>query len=66
MEHGVNGLLTEEWDETGFAAAITRILDDPARGTMARAARATAEAKFDNAKGLARVEDIIRATVQAR
>lgn len=66
VEHGVNGLLTEEWDETGFAAAITRILDDPDRDAMARAARATAEAKFDNAKGLAKVEDIIRATVQAR
>ncbi|WP_417208378.1 glycosyltransferase [Antarctobacter sp.] len=62
VEDGVNGLLVQEWDEDGFAARIARILDTPDRSAMARAARATAEAKFDNDIGLARVEDIIRQT----
>ncbi|EBA09613.1 glycosyltransferase [Sagittula stellata] len=66
VEHGVNGLLTDEWDEQDFAQRIAQILDMPDRGEMARAARATAEAKFDNAKGLARVEDVLsRTTAQA-
>jgi glycosyltransferase involved in cell wall biosynthesis len=60
VEDGVNGLLVDEWDETGFADRIARILDTPDRTEMTRAARATAEAKFDNDIGLARVEDVIR------
>lgn len=64
VEHGVNGLLTEEWDEAGFASAIAQILDTSDRGEMARAARTSAENKFDNAKGLARVERIIRDTAK--
>lgn len=63
VEHGVNGLLVAEWDEAGFAEQIGEILDMPDRARMAIAARATAEAKFDNAKGLARVEEVIRASV---
>jgi colanic acid/amylovoran biosynthesis glycosyltransferase len=64
VEDGVNGLLVAEWDETGFAERIGQILDMPDRAGMARAARATAEAKFDNAKGLARVEQVIRDTLR--
>ncbi len=60
VEDGQNGLLVDEWDESGFAAKITQILDMPDRSAMTRAARATAEAKFDNAQGLARVEAVIR------
>jgi glycosyltransferase involved in cell wall biosynthesis len=63
VEHGQNGLLVAEWDETGFAEAISQVLDRPDREAMARAARATAEAKFDNAKGLAKVEEVIRAAL---
>lgn len=63
VEDGVNGLLVEEWDETGFADRIAQILDTPDRTEMTRAARATAEAKFDNDIGLTRVEDVIRATL---
>lgn len=59
---GVNGLLVDEWDEDGFAARIAQILDTPDRSAMSAAARATAEAKFDNDVGLARVEQIIRQT----
>ena len=62
VEDGVNGLLVQEWDEDGFAARIAQILDTPDRSAMARAARATAEAKFDNDVGLARVEQVIRQT----
>ncbi|WP_420325057.1 glycosyltransferase [Mameliella sp.] len=63
VEDGVNGLLVEEWDQTGFADRIAQILDTPDRTEMTRAARATAEAKFDNDIGLARVEDVIRTTL---
>ncbi|SMX35960.1 glycosyltransferase [Maliponia aquimaris] len=63
---GVNGLLVDEWDEDGFAERITRILDMPDRSALARAARATAEAKFDNTIGLARVEEVIRDTCARR
>ena len=63
VEHGVNGLLVEEWDEAGFAAAITTILDNPDRVALSKAARATAERKFDNRIGLARVEGVIRAAL---
>lgn len=65
VEHGVNGFLTEEWDEAAFAEAITRVLDAPNLAAMGTAARRTAEEKFDNAKGLARVEQIIRETAKA-
>lgn len=64
VEDGVNGLLVPEWDEAGFAARIKQVLDMPDRSAMTRAARATAEAKFDNARGLARVEEVIRQTLQ--
>ncbi len=63
VAHGVNGLLVEEWDEDGFAAAISTLLDMPDRSTMATAARATAVEKFDNARGLAKVESILRAAL---
>jgi glycosyltransferase involved in cell wall biosynthesis len=63
VEDGVNGLLVDEWDETGFANKIKQILDMPDRTTMARAARATAEEKFNNAKGLACVEQVIAAAL---
>lgn len=61
VEDGVNGLLVDEWDERGFADRIALVLDMADRSAMSRAARATAEAKFDNAKGLARLEDVLRA-----
>ncbi|WP_425070888.1 glycosyltransferase [Sagittula sp. S175] len=64
VEDGVNGLLVDEWDESGFSRKISDILDMPDRSAMATAARATAEAKFDNAKGLARVEQVISRTIQ--
>ncbi|MBV7392916.1 glycosyltransferase [Mameliella sediminis] len=64
VQHGVNGYLVEEWDEDGFADTIRQLLDTPDRSAMSAAARATAEAKFDNDIGLARVEQVIRATVR--
>lgn len=64
VEDGANGLLVPEWDENGFADRIAQVLDMPDRSAMTRAARATAEAKFDNARGLARVEEVIRQTLQ--
>ncbi|MBY6161532.1 glycosyltransferase [Mameliella alba] len=64
VQHGVNGYLVEEWDEDGFADTIRQLLDTPDRSAMSAAARATAEAKFDNDIGLARVEQVIRETVR--
>ncbi|MBP0483068.1 glycosyltransferase [Sagittula salina] len=63
VEDGVNGFLVDEWDEAGFANGIRAILDMADRSAMAAAARRTAEEKFDNALGLARVEGIITRTL---
>lgn len=63
IDEGVTGFLTDEWDQDGFAAAITRVLDLPDRGAMARAARDTAVARFDNAVLLQRTETILRKAV---
>ncbi|MFW2587453.1 glycosyltransferase [Sagittula sp. SSi028] len=63
VEHGVNGLLVDEWDAEGFAIQITEILDMPDRTAMAQAARRTAETKFDNDDGLARVERVLRQAI---
>lgn len=64
VDHGRNGFLVPEWDEDGFAETIRQVLDLPDRSALSAAARATAEAKFDNDIGLARVEHVIRETVQ--
>lgn len=64
VEDGVNGLLVDEWDEQGFCRRIAQILDTPDRSAMAAAARATAEAKFDNARGLTRVEEVLSAALR--
>ena len=66
VEDGVNGLLVEEWDEAGFARHIETVLEMPDRGGMAAAARAKAEARFDNSEGLARVEAVIRESLPRR
>ncbi len=66
VEDGVNGMLVPEWDEAGFAARIEQLLDMPDRGPMTRAARAAAEAKFDNAVLLGKVEQVIRDSVARR
>lgn len=63
VEHGVNGYLVDEWDEEGFGQQIKAVLDQADRSAMATAARRTAEEKFDNDKGLARVERIILETI---
>ncbi|PYG27611.1 glycosyltransferase [Pelagimonas varians] len=63
VEDGKNGLLVAEWDEAGFADRITRVLDMPDRSAMTLAARKTAEAKFDNAILLKKVEDTILKTL---
>ncbi|MGR3494372.1 glycosyltransferase [Citreimonas sp.] len=66
VEHGVNGLLVEEWDEAGFAAQLGELLDTADRSAMTRAARETAETRFDNAALIARVEAVMRDTVAGR
>ncbi|WP_226621524.1 glycosyltransferase [Alloyangia pacifica] len=66
VTEGETGFLVPEWDEDGFAGAIAKVLDLPDRAAMSRAARATAEAKFDNAVLLQKVEDEIRRIVALR
>ncbi|MDJ0820512.1 MAG: glycosyltransferase [Paracoccaceae bacterium] len=63
VDHGQNGFLVGEWDESGFADLITQVLDMPDRSAMAAAARATAVEKFDNAVLLERTEAVIRDTL---
>ncbi|MGH1412145.1 MAG: glycosyltransferase [Pelagimonas sp.] len=63
VDDGVNGLLVPEWDEDGFSDRITQVLDMPDRSAMTLAARKTAEAKFDNAILLEKVENTILKTL---
>ncbi|MBV2361050.1 glycosyltransferase [Thalassococcus sp. CAU 1522] len=63
VEDGVNGMLVPEWDEAGFADRIARVLDMADRSAMTRAARQTAVDRFDNARLLTKVEDVIRRTI---
>lgn len=63
IDEGRNGFLVDEHDEAGFAAAIQHALTAADRPAMARAARETAQERFDNAALLARVEDVMRQTV---
>lgn len=59
---GVNGILVEEQDLDGFAAALGSLLDDPALATrMAAAARDTAVERFDTERLHARLEAAILA-----
>lgn len=64
VSEGVTGYLVDEWDEAGFATAITRVLDLPDRSQMATAARDTAVARFDNATLLARTEAVLAQAVR--
>lgn len=61
VEEGVSGLLVDEHDAAGFAAALRRVVQDPdAAARMALAARASAEARFDYRILHARLEAMIR------
>jgi len=66
ITEGENGFMVAERDEDAFADRLARLLDMPDRSALARAARATAETRFDNAVLLDRVEAQIRARVTAR
>ncbi|PRY22699.1 glycosyl transferase family 4 [Aliiruegeria haliotis] len=59
VDHGINGFLVDEWDEDGFTAQIARVLEEGRQEEMAAAARATAEARFDNGKLLTKLEQTI-------
>ena len=67
VDHGVNGWLCDEHDEAGFAALIasgTAPGSDARVASMRAAARATAEARFDNRALLAQVEKVMRSAVR--
>ena len=65
IEHGVNGWLSEEGDEAEFARLIGQALAADG-AAIARAARQTAETRFDNEVLMARVEDVLRAGLKDR
>ena len=62
VDHGVNGWLSEEHDLAGFTELLHRALTGD-QSEMIRAARATAEARFDNDVLLRRVEAELRRAV---
>ena len=64
VDHGVNGWLSEEHDLAGFTDQLHRALSGD-QSEMTRAARATAEARFDNDVLLRRVETELRRAVTA-
>ncbi len=67
VEDGVTGLLVDEHDGPGFAAALRAVVADPARATaMAEAARKRAMQKYDYRKLHAQVEQIIAAECKTR
>jgi glycosyltransferase involved in cell wall biosynthesis len=62
IEPGATGLLVEEHDAEGFAAAIRALIADPALAARLGAeARTVAEERFDYRKLHARLEVLIRA-----
>ena len=63
IDEGRTGWLVDEHDEAGFAAAIRAAMMAENRDTMAREARAVAEARFDNQALLEKLERVIRDTV---
>ena len=62
VDHGVNGWLAPEHDLAGFTALIEKALASD-KAPMMEAARQTAEARFDNAILMAKLEDVLRAAV---
>ena len=65
VEEGRTGLLVDEFDGEGFAAALRRVLASPeGAAEMGRAARETAVERFDFLKLHARLEATIRQTCQ--
>lgn len=67
VEEGVTGLLVDEHDGPGFAAALRTVVADPDRAAeMAGAARARAVRYYDYRKLHARLEALIAAECTAR
>jgi glycosyltransferase involved in cell wall biosynthesis len=61
VEHGVNGLLVAPGDIDGLAAALARLLEEPAlRESLGAAARRTIETRFSLATALDRLGELYR------
>ena len=56
VEDGMTGYLVAERDEAAYARRLTQVLTEGRAPEMAARARATAEARFDNARLLAELE----------
>lgn len=64
IDHGENGWLCDEHDEAAYTDLVARSLTADT-DAMSRAARATAETRFDNAVLLTKLETIFRESVPA-
>jgi glycosyltransferase involved in cell wall biosynthesis len=60
VEDGVNGLLVDPSDAAGLAAAMGRILDDPALGARFVEAAHERESRFDRERTFSRVEALLQ------
>ncbi len=60
IDCGETGLLVDEHDVEGMAAAMCTLLEDPGRAeAMGRAGRARVEARFTQEKAAARLREIM-------
>ena len=67
MRHGDTGLLVELGDARGLAAALERLIDDPAlRSHMGARGREVVRAEFDEAEIVSRLEHIYRDGLERR
>lgn len=66
VEDGVNGFLVAEHDTADYTARIAQLLSEGRQEAMARAARATATERFDNARLLAQLETAMTESVRDR
>jgi glycosyltransferase involved in cell wall biosynthesis len=64
LDHGVTGLMTSPGDIPALAAAMTRLLEEPALATaLGEAGRRVAQARFDRQSLMARLTDLYQAVV---
>lgn len=66
IDEGETGFLVDERDAAGFTEAVAQAMAVADKPAMSARARAVAEARFDNGRLLAQLEEMLRTTVAAR